>query len=347
MRFLSEVISTAYCPASAPSTPDRFFSVGCRLVGAGWTPDDAGDASAIATQAASLAGSPRLPWEPDTEIEGVFNDLFSPFREEADGRLYVWAPVPIEEPLSSSVLARDWRAVALAWWAARRVGAPDDMVVVFSAFDAVGRVVSFDARAEEIYGAMDVALAIQKTPHERPGGACFFCSRAALCRSFSAIVEDLGPKVPPGKDDTTGIRGLRLYSERAAISQKMEVLERRREVVDKELTSLMRDGRIKLGPDELLEVPSRITASWDYRDVKNVLDAFGLWQDSLASIKVGELRRLMEKMPKGAVDKLNKLRSDRTSQPSISEAARHGRFEARPATFGAASLGRAKGLGKR
>jgi hypothetical protein len=344
MIMLSEVVARAYCPAAAPAGPLRFFSVGCQAAGASWFPADAADAARIAAQARGL-GRAHLPWEPDTELDGVFNDLFSPWRDDSDGRLTIWIPVPVEEPLSSTLMPRDWRVVALAWWAARRVGADPARKAVIVAFDSSGRTVAADIRVEDLYSAMEAAIAIQASGREVPGAACAACTRALGCRGLEAFVSELGPQRKPAPDEADDMRNLRLFSELTSVGMRLESLEARRDLILAELGKAVHEGLLKVGPDQSLEVPSRASVAWDFSMVRGTLMSSGFWSDSLGSIRAGELAKSLEKYPDKVKKELAKARTDKVGQPSIMEAMRHASFAARPTTFGIASSGRAARLG--
>lgn len=335
--MLSEVVARAYCPAAVPASPDRFFSVGCRIVGSHWLPADAADAARISSQAEAVSRTGRGPWEPDQEIDGVFNDLFSPFRDESDGRVAVWIPVPIEEPLSSTLMSGDWRVFAMVWWAARRLGLDPSRRVVVTAFDAAGRVVSTDMLAEDVYSAMELAVGMAPGAHESAGASCSSCSRAATCRGLEAFLSDYGRPSPPGSRENDDVRAQRLLSERSLVSLKLEHLERRKDIVEAELGKLVRDGYISVG-GERLEVPARTTSSWDFAVVHRSLMARGLWDDSFGSVRASALQKAMEKFPEDLVKSLGKARTEKTSQPSIAEAVRHGRFATRAPVLGGVAI---------
>ncbi len=334
MRFLSQIISQAYCPAVVPAAPDRLFSVGCHSLGSPWLPADAADAARIASQSRALERGGRLPWEPDGQIDGVFNDIFSPFRDDSDGRFSVWIPVPIEESLSSTLLAHDWRFFAMAWWAARRVELDPSRRVIIVAFDASERMVSADVKAEDLYAGMEVALGMRGGAHESPGAACASCSRAATCKGLEAFNAEYGKSPGPARGENDELRARRLLSERALVSLKIEQLDRRKSVVDAELEKLVRNGLLRLGNGDDLEVPVRVTAAWDFGAVHRALMSRGLWDDALGTIRSAEIQRKLPSYPPDLMKTLMKAKTDKTSQPSISEAARHGRFATRAPFLG-------------
>lgn len=334
MKFLSQIVARAYCPAAVPAGPDRFFAVGCHAVGSSWLPADAADAARIAAQAKSLDRGGKLPWEPDGPLDGVFNDLFSPFRDDSDGRFSVWIPVPIEEALSSTLMAHDWRVFAMAWWAARRVELDPSRRVTVVAFDASERMVSADIKAEDLYSGMEFASGSPGGSHEAPGASCASCSRALSCKGLEAFNADYGKTAGPTRNETDELRARRLLSERALVSLKIEQLDRRKAIVDAELEKLVRNGLLRLGDGEGLEVPVRVTAAWDFGAVHRALMSRGLWDDSLGSIRSAELQRKIPNYPPDLAKALGKAKTDKTSQPSISEAARHGRFATRAPFLG-------------
>jgi hypothetical protein len=346
LKLLSELISRTYCAAAVPAGPDRFFAVGCQSVKAPWLPVDAGDVARIDAQVRSLERSGHLPWEPDQELDGVFNDLFSPFREDQDGKLTVWLPVPIEEPLTSSLLVRDWRAFALAWWATRRLDAKPDKRVVIVAFDASGRTISAEVQAADLYAGMDFAINKKGGVMQTPGASCMTCALAPTCKGLDLFISDLGSTQKPGQTQDEELRGLRLFNERAAVSMKIDHLEGRKDTIDAEISKQVKDGKYKMGPDQILELPARTTAVWDFAMVRRTLMAHGLWDDAFGSIRAAEIQKALDKFPVEVQEALKKARTERTNQPSISEAMRHGRYSTRPATFGGVTLRSKGGLGK-
>jgi hypothetical protein len=214
------------------------------------------------------------------------------------------------------------------------------------AFDASGRTVGANIRIEELYSAMDGAIDLEPHPYQTPGAACSSCSKAAGCEGLARFVDNLGPMSSPQKGESDGIRSLRLYNERAAVGMKLERLEALKASIDEELGKAIKDGKIKLGPDELLEVPSRTTVAWDFATVRGVLMSHGIWDDSFGSIRSGELQKSLEIFPEAVRKDLLKARTEKISQPSLSEAIRHGRYATRPAIFGAVTLVQKSRLGK-
>jgi len=340
--MLSEIIARGYCPAVNPLGPDRFFSVGCHSVGSSWGPTDPVDAARVASQADIIAKSKHRPWDVDGGVDDVFNDLFSPFRELDAGRMLVWIPVPIEEALASSLMAQDWRIVGLVWWAVSRQGFSGH--VIATAFDAAGRTMSCDFRSEDILAAFEVLHGVRLSNIRVPGAACQGCSQAPTCTNLQMFIDDYGAPAKPNIDSS--LRGFRLFNQRAEIMLKLEALERRRDAIDAELGKLVKDGKLRIGPDDELLVPSRTTGVWDFGMVRRVLMAHGLWDDSFGSVRSSDLQKAMIKFPKEVVKELAKARSERVSQPSIAEAARHGRFATGPAFLGGVALQGKGGLGK-
>jgi hypothetical protein len=338
MKMLSEIVARAYCPAAVPAGPDRFFAVGCQSVGSAWLPSDAGDVAKIAAQVRALERTGHLPWEPDAEMDGVFNDLFSPFRDESDGQLTVWIPVPIEESLSSSFLSRDWRVFALAWWAVKRANIDPEKPVVLAAFDATNRVVSTTVLAADLYAGMDTAIKMRGGVMQTPGAACATCAKAEICKGLESFISDIGAMSKPGSKPDPELLGLRLFNERAAVSMRIEHLEGRRTTIETEMSKLVKDGKYKMGADELLEIPTRTTTVWDFAKVRQTLMAQGLWDDSFGNIRGTELMKALDKFPPAVQAELAKAKTEKTNQPSISEAVRHGRFSTRPSIFGAVTL---------
>ena len=331
MMMLSSVIAHAYCPASNPAWPDHFFSVGCQSVGNPLMPRDARDAAWIGAQTRDVERTGHAPWDPDQELDGVFNDLFSPYRNDESGRLTVWIPIPIEEAVSSTLIPQDWRFVALAWWAVRRVNADPSRRVAVVAFDSAGRTVAADMQVADLYEAMAAALRI-KSDAMVAGPACRSCSMASGCPSLLQYIDALG--APPDAPDD-GTRPLRLYNERASVGIRLEMLEKRRDEIDAELVKLLKDGRLKLAPDYSLEVPARTSTAWEFGIVRRVLMAHGIWDDSYGSVRAGELQKALARFPAKVRSDLEKAKTDKVGTPSLSEAIRHGSYATRPPIFGA------------
>jgi len=341
--MLSDIVSRAYCRGMKAKGPDRFFAIGCQMVGSTWFPRDPTDAAQVAAQARSMEKSKHAPWEPDTEIEAVFNDLFSPFREVQDGKLFVWIPVPTEESLSSTLMVRDWRIVALVWWAVMRHNYEGEIIAV--AFDASGRQVLCDFKSEDIEAAFELAIAFPVMDYNTAGPACSVCAKAGGCPEFATFLMDHGHTTKPDIDPA--IWAFRLFNERVELLMRIEFLEKRKTELDSELGKMVKQGKLHLGDGDDLMVPVRKIVSWDFGEVRRILMGQDLWSDTFGRVRSTELQTAMENFPKPVVDSLLKVKSERLNQPSISEAARHGRFATGPTFIGGIALQGKKGMGQR
>ena len=342
MKMLSDIVSRAYCRGMKAKGPDRFFSVGCQMVGSTWYPRDPADAAQVAAQARAMEKSTHHPWEPDTEIEAVFNDLFSPFMEVHDDKLFVWIPVPTEESLSSTLMVRDWRILALVWWATMRHDYEGPIIAV--AFDASGRQVLCDFKSEDVEAAFELAIAFPSMDYNTAGPACSVCVKAPSCPELANFLLDHGHTTKP--DANPAIWAFRLFNERVELLMRIEFLEKRKAELDAELGKMVKQGKLTLGDGDDLIVPVRKTTSWDFGDVKRILMGEDLWNDAFGRIRSTELQTAMENFPKPVVDSLLKVKSERLSQPSISEAARHGRFSTGPTFIGGIALNPKKNMGR-
>jgi hypothetical protein len=216
--------------------------------------------------------------------------------------------------------------------------------VVVTVFDSAGRQVACDFRSEDLYAAFDLVKGFKKGDVKTPSGACWSCALNQSCETLMAFLEHRAIPKNPDADQTA--MAFRLFSERVDIMLRLEFLETRLESIDADLCKLIKDGKLKITQDDELVIPTRTVSSWDFAAVRRSLMSYGLWDDSFGSIRANDLQKALDKFPKEVQAVVLKAKSERTTQPSISEAARHGRFATGPAFLGGVTLQGKSTLGK-
>jgi hypothetical protein len=335
LTLLSDVLDATVCPAGEAKIVDEFFSVGCALVGSRVPQKDAAAQSDLTRQAHAISMlrdfvKPHRPGDgvkDEYRVAGsdrtIVNDLFVPgHRLDEDGFMHIYFPVPTWTPLSSSFIARDWRFVALAWIAVIDSGtAPTKMV--FVAADAGGRRVM--AMVEpDVLDAFKAMVKMSRKSVELPGPVCHRCVKAEFCEGLQKILDPYldGVAEPLPKDKTAVAQAL--FFQRMELETRIEVLEDKRKKADQILVKMCVDDMLRIS-NESIQLPRRKGHQWDYSRVRRILEPAGLWLDTFATIKVGALQAAMEDFPADVKNKLKDAMVETTTEPSISEAARHGR----------------------
>ena len=95
------------------------------------------------------------------------------------------------------------------------------------------------------------------------------------------------------------------------------------------------DGYLRVG-GEAIQIPARKGSQWDYSKVRRVLESAGLWSDSFGAVKASALMAAMAEFPAEIKKQLEDAVVVTTHEPSISEAARHGRIVKTPLLRGLA-----------
>jgi len=330
LNKLSAAIASAYCEAAWPLR-DNFFAVGCASIyreypAAGF---DGAEYADMIRQGERIIAGHRAPWIPTGFMAGIENDLFTPKSEIRDGRLTVWVPVSTQEPLSSTVIARDWRFLGLVWWVLKKNPVvPASGVII--AFDVSGRAVAAEIVPADVLASFGkvVALFDPAASTGRPetvSGQCNNCKRSAECKTWQGFGTEFAA-VKPGVRETEDRKAVRLLSARTMLSLRTKPLEDQKKYLDKEIVKLVRDGRLRLGKDENIEMPARKSVAWDFGTVRRVLERAGLWQDTLGDIRVAEMNAFYQTVSPELKKELAVARTEKLGQPSISEGVRHARF---------------------
>lgn len=335
LMLLSDVLDATVCPASEARVVDEFFSVGCAMVGSRVPQKDAAAQSDLTRQAHALSlmrdfVKPHRPGDgvkDEYKVVGtdrtVVNDLFVPgHRLDEDGFMHIYFPVPTLTPLSSSFIARDWRFVALAWITVIDSGAAPTKMV-FVAVDASGRRVMTMVEPDAL-DAFKVMVKMGRKSMELPGSVCRRCVKAEVCEGLQKILDPHldGVAEPLPKDKSTVAQAL--FFQRMELETRIEVLEDKRKKTDQLLVKMCVDDTLRIAT-ETIQLPRRKGHQWDYSRVRRILEPAGLWLDTFATIKVASLQTAMEEFPDDIKKKLKEAVVETTTEPSISEAARHGR----------------------
>lgn len=335
LSLLSDVLDTLACPASQSRTPDDFFAIGCAMVGSSFPGADASTQADYMRQAKGIAVlrdfvRPQRPGDGVKDEYKVFgtdktvvNDLFVPgYRMDLDGFMHIYFPVSNWASLSSTFIGKDWRMVALAWVAVIDSGlAPTKMI--FHAVDSAGRHIM--AMVEpDVLDAFKTVLKTQRKSAELPGPVCVRCTKADVCETLQRVIDPFmdGVAQPMPKDKSAVAQAV--FFQRMELETRIEVLEEKKKKADQILNKLCVDGFLRIG-GESIEIPKRKGHQWDYSRVRRVLEPAGLWQDRFASIRVTALQAELEQFPPEIRKQLEDAVVVTTSEPSISEAARHGR----------------------
>ena len=335
LALLSDILDASSCPASKSRFPDEIFAIGCAMVGARLQARDASEQADVERQARALltVRDFRRPRRPDEGVKdeykvhgtefSVINDLYVPGSYvDPDGFMHIHFPVSVRTPLSSSFMARDWRFVALAWIAVVDSGETPTKLI-FTAFDAAGRRVL--AMVEpDILDAFKAMLKTKRKDVEVPGPVCHRCNRAEVCDTLATVLdphlEGVAEPLPKDRGAVTEA----LFFQRMELESRIEILEGRKQKTDVLLNKMCVEGVLKVG-NESIQIPRRKGHQWDYAKAFRVLQPVGLWRDSFASIKVANLQAAMEEFPPEIKKQLEDARVETTTEPSISEAAKHGR----------------------
>jgi hypothetical protein len=346
MSLLSDALDAMVCPSSKSRTPDDFFAIGCAMTGSGMPGKDATTQADYHRQAKGVAAlrdfvRPSRPGDGVKDEYKVFgskltviNDLFVPgYKMDVDGFMHIYFPVPIWTPLSSTFIARDWRFVALAWVAVIDSGAAPTKMI-FAACDAAGRRI-MSMVEPDVLDAFKTLLKTKRKDIEIPGVACNRCVRAEVCDGLQRILDPVmdGAAEPLPKDRAAVAQAL--FYQRMELETRIEVLEAKKKRNDQLLNKMCADGLLRIA-GESIQIPVRKGHQWDYSRVRRVLEAAGLWQDTFASIKVAALQASMEEFPAEIRKQLESALVVTVLEPSISEAARHGRAVKTPLLRGLA-----------
>lgn len=335
VKLLSDLVDGFLCGASEGRVPDEFFSVGCYLVG---TPPPMKDAAALADLHRQAYGltmikdfyRPHLPGamgKDEYKVAGteimLVNDLFVPGnRLDEDGFMHIHFAVPVSMPLSSTLMAKDWRFLALAWIAViDSKTAPTKMI--FTAIDATGRRV-MTLVEPELLDAFKSMIQSRQRNKEVPGPVCVRCKKADKCETLQElldpVLEGAATSLPKDRNAVSST----LFYSRMELETRMEVLEEKKRKTDQALTKLCVDGMLNIG-GESVQLPRRKGHQWDYSRAYHILMGAGLWRDAFGSIKVAAIQAALNEFPAEIRKKLEAAMVETISEPSISEAAKHGR----------------------
>ncbi len=94
--------------------------------------------------------------------------------------------------------------------------------------------------------------------------------------------------------------------------------------MDKALIAMCVGDSLRLG-DETIDLPRHKTSQWDFGKVWSILHLEGQWDHTLGQIRHSALMAAMRRFSQPVRDKLEKARIETRTEPSISEAAKHGR----------------------
>jgi hypothetical protein len=196
--------------------------------------------------------------------------------------------------------------------------------MIFVAADAAGRRVM--AMVEpDVLDAFKTMLKTDRKGIELPGPVCVRCNKADVCDGLQRVIDPYmdGVAQPLPKDRSAVSQAM--FFHRMELENRIEVLEDKKKKADQILQKLCVDGTLRIG-SETIQIPKRVGHQWDYSRVRRVLEPAGLWQDKFASVKVGALQAAMDEFPDDIKKKLEEAVVITTAEPSISEAARHGRI---------------------
>lgn len=274
-----------------------------------------------ATELRALPGfmppTPAVVREASAVVGGeLFNDLYLPGLRLADGVHHVYIPV-IGAPMSSEGVATNYAFLLLA---SLVVPAPEATTTIIEAWWPDGRVVRGEVEPEAWQAAAWLTKAgVLKDRKRITGPACHRCLNQKDCRQFQALDEVL--MLAPADQSNAKTEAQRLWLEWLMLKDFGQKQETRKKAVAKRLMELQVNGYVDVNGLLKLKVEQQERTTYDFGQVHALLDGAGWWTDAIASIKVGELNKFMERLPAGLRAQLERMARTEKIEPSLKEAA--------------------------
>jgi hypothetical protein len=246
----------------------------------------------------------------------VYNDLYIPVALQQDGIYRVYIPA-LGGPRSPESVATDFAFLLLA---ATVVPVNDSPEVILEVWWPDGRRVLADVDVKHWKALKLVLDFVLAGKHgRRPSTVCGRCSLRGTCETWDRLGAVLDLKKPAG--DTPKTEAHRLWLEWVLLRELDHKTEARRKAVAQRLVQLAVNGFVDVNGLLKLSVQAQERQTWDFGPVYAVLSAAGLWRDEFASIRVGELKKALAKMPPAVRAQVERLAKTETTEPSFREAA--------------------------